>query len=94
MESFSLTSAQARNACFQQGVLANLRYWQSWLEDNQANLPATDRERTNIIRAISFACKVDAAWPLVHRLVLSFSRSMERSGHWETTWIISHRPRL
>jgi tetratricopeptide (TPR) repeat protein len=89
MESFSLTSAQARNACFQQGVLANLRYWQSWLEDNQANLPATDRERTNIIRAISFACKVDAAWPLVHRLVLSFSRSMERSGHWEAwNWVI------
>lgn len=79
-----LTDPQNRNLLFQRAILANVKYWQSWLRHKMADMAALDREYSNIVRAIAFAFDLDDAWVLVYKLIEVFSTYMERRGHWET----------
>ncbi|MBI1878744.1 MAG: tetratricopeptide repeat protein [Chloroflexi bacterium] len=84
MEHSSLTDTQSRANLFQQGVLLNLDYWQTWLANKTADIAALDRERESIIRAISFALDLGSvAWPQVRGVIIAFSAYMERRGHWD-----------
>jgi len=90
MAGVPLSDTQDRANFFQQTILNNLRYWQAWLQANQANVSAMDRERTNMVRAISYAYNFEPCWPLVLELVQTLSPFMERRGHWESwNWALT-----
>lgn len=90
MANISLTDTPSRANFFRQTILTNLRYWQTWLEANSADMPALDRERNAIVKAISFALKIEDDWPSVFALITTLSPLMERRGHWDMWhWVLT-----
>ena len=84
MASLNLSNVRSRHDYFQQGILTNLRYWQRWLPEHQADVAAMDRERDPLLRAIGFALELGApAWPAVYELILALAPWMERRGYWD-----------
>ncbi len=84
MVTTTLIEAQDYSSFFRHRVVLNLHYWQEYVTDQTSDVVALDQERDRIIKAISFALELDEAWPAVHKLITTFSRYMERRGHWET----------
>lgn len=90
MAGILLTDTQSRANFFHQTVLNNLHYWRTWLDAKITDVIALDEERNGIVKAISFALKVEEAWPLVFELVATLSPFMERRGHWEMWhWVLN-----
>jgi tetratricopeptide (TPR) repeat protein len=84
VENVVLTDAESRRNIFRESVVANLNYWTTWVQQNQADISVMDREYANIIRALGFALEMgQVAWGKSHRLINNFSPFMERRGHWE-----------
>ncbi|HFB52248.1 MAG TPA: tetratricopeptide repeat protein, partial [Anaerolineae bacterium] len=83
MADVMLGDTAARQAFFRQSIHNNLRYWQAWAETHLSHPDALTTERDGIIRALSFAMKLESAWDLDYRLILQFSSFMERGGHWQ-----------
>jgi tetratricopeptide (TPR) repeat protein len=83
MEDAILIDNQSRTDFFRQVVLTNLDYWREQLADEMSDLTALNRDRANILTAISFGFDVAEAWPAVYDLVITFSRYMEKSGFWD-----------
>ena len=69
---------------FRQHVSTNIQYWQSYVRAQQADVAALDAERESILKAITFALDLPAAWPHVYDLIETFSPYMERRGYWES----------
>lgn len=90
MASLDVADSRSRSDFFQQSILNNLHYWQTWLDQNLTQADAVDRERNSLVRAISFAFHHQTAWPAVFELVTTLSPLMERRGHWDTwQWVLS-----
>ncbi len=90
MAKVTLTDTQSRARFFDQSILINMRYWQTWVEDKIADIAALDRKRNGVVRAISFALDFEEAWPFVRELIETFSPYMERRGYWDTwNWVLS-----
>ena len=86
----ALTTQTQRADKFNQMILGSLKYWQDWLETKIANVAVVDRERDKIVKSISFALDLDAAWPVARELIITFSPYMERRGYWDTwNWVLS-----
>ena len=86
----ALTTQTQRADKFNQMILGSLKYWQDWLQAKFANVAAVDRERDKIVKSISFALDLDAAWPVARELIITFSPYMERRGYWDTwNWVLS-----
>lgn len=68
---------------FEQAILNNLRYWNQQ-SINDLDIVSLDRERDNLIRAISFGLKMNQAWELVYPLIIDFTPYLERKGYWDT----------
>ena len=83
MAILSLSDTQSRTDFLRRRAVANLQFWLDYVTANTTEPAALDRERETVIKAISLGFNVESAWPLVEELVVSFSRYMERSGHWE-----------
>lgn len=83
MENINLIDAQSRTHFFQQRVLINIRYWQNWVEEKIADVTAMDRYSSCVVRAITFAFRLDESWVSVYNLIVIFSPYMERRGHWD-----------
>lgn len=85
MEQINLTDPLSRRDYFQQGVLANLRYWLGWVKERLTDVAAIDQEQNLIIRAISFALDLkDLAWETTRELIELLSPYMERRGYWDS----------
>ncbi len=83
MANVALDSTSARQAFFRQSIYNNLRYWQRWAEKHLSHPDALTTERDSILRALTFAMKLETAWELDYQLILRFSSFMERGGHWQ-----------
>lgn len=80
----NLTDTQGRADFFQQSILKNLGYWQLWVANNLDDVSRTDRERGNILNAISFALDLEEkAWAAVCQLIVALAPYMEWRGQWE-----------
>jgi tetratricopeptide (TPR) repeat protein len=77
----ALSDLQSRINFFQERILLNIDYWQSYLSHHE--ITALDAERNQIIKAIAFALELQEAWPSVYELMLGFSPYMERRGSLE-----------
>lgn len=87
MGNILLTDTQSRHSIFRKGVIVNLDFWSTWVQKNQADIVALDREHSNIVRALLFALDIGQdAWANCHPLITDFSYYMERRGHWEV-WL-------
>ncbi|HMQ50990.1 MAG TPA: tetratricopeptide repeat protein [Anaerolineae bacterium] len=83
MATRELTGSSHPLAIFQQYVLANLAYWQSYIAAKLSDTPAMDRSRDQILRGLLFAIELQAAWPAVSELIETLAAYMERRGYWE-----------
>jgi tetratricopeptide (TPR) repeat protein len=84
MDSITLAEPQSRINFFQQSILANLYYWQSWLETRIDDVAALDRERNGLLKAILFALDLEAvAWSTACRFITTLSPYMEARGYWD-----------
>lgn len=79
----SIMAAPNWSDLFRQAIFTNLEYWQDWIKTNTANVDTLEREQQSIVRAIGYALELEATWPAVAELVISFSTFMERWGHWD-----------
>jgi tetratricopeptide (TPR) repeat protein len=79
-----LSDTQGRADFFQQSLLANLGYWQDWLETTGDQVVALDQHRAGIVKAILFGLDLDEAWPAVRELIETCSSYMERRGYWDS----------
>lgn len=70
---------------FRRYVLTNLRYWQDYVTANAMDTPALDLKYDLVLKAISFAFKLEDAWPVARDLIDAFASFMERRGYW-TSW--------
>lgn len=85
MEDVRLIDTSTRTTYFHRGVVANIRYWQSWVADKLVDVPAVDRERDNIIKAITFALNLETAtWLAVNQLIIDLFDYIESWGHWDS----------
>lgn len=91
MANLDLIAASDRSDFFRQTILTNLGYWHTWLEAHQSDLSTLDRERNAIVKAISFALKIeDNSWPSIFALITTLSPLMERRGHWDMWyWVLT-----
>lgn len=86
----SLTDTQSCTDFFQRRILVDLQYWRDYVLVKGLDVPALDRERDGIIRAITFALDLDEAWSTVCELITTLSSYMERRGYWETwQWVLN-----
>lgn len=84
MEQVSLTDTQSRNIFFERCILNSIDYWHSWLANNKTDITTLDRDRHNIVKAISFALYLEEAdWPTTRSLIEIFSPYVEKRGFWE-----------
>ncbi|MCB0211831.1 MAG: tetratricopeptide repeat protein [Anaerolineae bacterium] len=84
MEHVGLSNPQARTLFFKQCIHNNLYYWYTWVKKNSADIPAMDHERNNIVKAITFALRMqDVDWPTARALVELFSPYIEKRGFWD-----------
>jgi tetratricopeptide (TPR) repeat protein len=85
VETISLTDPGSRIGFFQQTILANLHYWQDWLEHKIDDVVALDRERNGLLKAISFALDLEAlAWSATLQLINGLAPYMEQRGYWDS----------
>jgi tetratricopeptide (TPR) repeat protein len=84
MTNSDLSSGQNFSGLFRHYVLANTQYWQEYVTQRSTDIAALDRERDRILKAISFALDLEAAWPCVYQVIVTFSSFMERRGYWES----------
>jgi len=84
MDAVSLTDTLSRDKLFRHLVTKNVSYWHTWANNHLVDVLDVDRERDNIIRAISFALDLEeTAWSTVRPLIELFSPYVERRGIWE-----------
>jgi tetratricopeptide (TPR) repeat protein len=91
MATSGLTAAPKPADTFRHFILTNLEYWQDYVAAAKPTDTATlDRGRNRILKALTFAFKLQEAWPLVSELIEAFSPYMERRGYWEAwNWILT-----
>lgn len=83
--SFSLADPFGRLDYFQQSILANLHYWQSWVQERLTDSAAIDPEHSLIVRALAFALELRGpGWAASRELIELLSPHMERRGHWDS----------
>jgi len=84
-----LIDTQRLNKVFCDAILHNLHYWQGWLEENEADIAAVDREWRGIVTAIKFGFDLQDAWAQTYTLTRTFAPYMERRGRWDTwNWVL------
>lgn len=83
MVSAPLTETADYPHLFRQRILKNTQYWRDFVTRQAADVLALDNERDGIITAIVFALDLEENWPLVYELIVAFSPTMERRGHWK-----------
>ncbi|HMQ55918.1 MAG TPA: hypothetical protein PKD98_27805, partial [Anaerolineae bacterium] len=70
---------------FQRSVLANLHYWQAWVQPRLTDSAALDPEHSLILRALAFALDLKGqGWAASRELIELLSPYMERRGHWDS----------
>lgn len=81
----AVADIQTRQITFRRLVLANLRYWQGWLNDNMADPANLDQALDGLVRCFTFGFELDEAWETIYDLIIKLSPLMERRGH-RKTW--------
>jgi tetratricopeptide (TPR) repeat protein len=83
MAAVTLTSPEACASFLQRCIVTNLRFWQLYVDQHEADIQALDYEWEGVIKAILLGLELKSAWPEAYQLILSYADFMERHGYWD-----------